>query len=511
MRTQSLRRSRPRIRNRAAFLISARALGRTSGGGVVVVLAALVATGCQTVPLTGRSAEATSALVVEDVRVVVGDGRVLEHQDVSVMAGRIAHVAPHKTLPPASGAIRLSGAGRTLLPGLIDSHVHIEKSGAPPWSRESPNPDHNLEAHLFSGVTTVVDLGGRLTSLKEAQTRVETHGVEGPRLFFAGPMVTVPDGYPLAVFRRLGPQYIPFFVLKNTLLKDTVAEVETPAQARAVVEEIHRGGAKFLKIVVAKTFADDTLSGTLLKTLVAEAHLRRLVVFAHVATPEDAVQAALAGVDVLAHGPALGALDDSQIATLADHSVAVVPTLSSYDRFEELRTRAVSFSALEHQSEDAKMLASMSREEMTEVEIHPDLITFAEEMHSHAVDRTTNLAALQKRGITILTGTDANGAPGVFPATIHQELQALVDGGLTPSEALMAATWNAARTFDGENADYGKIVEGARADLVLVDGNPTVSVADTANIVHVVKLGQLVERQPWSTDAAPVGEVAKAE
>lgn len=454
----------------------------------------LVCVSCAQAPVVEHRDAKEPPLLFENVRVFVGDGRVLERQDVAVVGDHIAYVAPHGVRTPPPSVERIDGEGKTLLPGLIDSHVHVEKSGAPPWTFTKPDAVHNLQAHLFAGATTVVDLGGTLTSLAATEARRQQHAFAGPDLYFAGPMVTVPEGYPVSLWRRMAPGILPGFFVRDVLVGATVAEVDSEKGARAVVQRIHDAGGHILKVVVTDTFAESRLSGTLLKTLVAEAHLRGLKVFAHVATPQEAVDAATAGVDVLAHSPTMGALTEQQAQVLASQDVSVVPTLFSLARLEALRNRAVTFSTLERQSESADMLETMTPDKMKDAEIHPDLLTFLDTLHAHESDQRKNIATLYKARVDILVGTDANGAPATFPAAIHEELAALVAAGLPAKDALEGATWKAAKVLGGRDADFGRVLAGQRGNLVLVQGDPTKKIQDTANILLVVKDGRRIDR-----------------
>lgn len=456
---------------------------------------AFLSLSCARAPVVETAPLEEPPLLFENVRVFVGDGRVLERQDVAVVGDHIAYVAPHGARTPPPSVERIDGKGRTLLPGLIDSHVHVEKSGAPPWTFTKPDAVHNLEAHLFAGTTTVVDLGGTLSSLAESDAQIRRGDFAGPDLYFAGPMVTVPEGYPVSLFRRMAPGILPGFFVRNVLVGESVAEVEDEKDAREIVQRIHEAGGTILKVVVTDSFAESRLAGTLLKTLVAEAHLRGLKVYAHVATPDEAVEAATAGVDVLAHSPTMGAITDKQAQLIASQDVRVVPTLFSLARLEALRNRAVSFSTLETQSEAADMLETMTPDAMKDAEIHPDLLTFLDKLHAHEQDQRKNIATLHKANVDILVGTDANGAPATFPAAIHEELAALVAAGLPPKDALAGATWKAAEVLAGSRADFGRILAGQRGNLLLVDGDPTTKIEDTAKIVLVVKDGRRVARK----------------
>ncbi|MFJ9364490.1 amidohydrolase family protein [Nocardia sp. NPDC101769] len=183
------------------------------------------------------------------------------------------------------------------------------------------------------------------------------------------------------------------------------------------------------------------------KAVVVEAHARNVGVVAHVSTPGAYAMAIDAGVDILTHVPVGARLPSRDIERLAAGRHVVVPTLTMMEGSAEKYGAAAMFA-----------------------------------------DSLTNVAALHEAGVTVLAGTDANATPGIpfhppHGSSMHHELELLVRAGLSPIEALNAATSLPARVFG--LADRGVIAPGMRADLVLLDGDPLADIRATRAIRRI--------------------------
>lgn len=394
--------------------------------------------------------------LIENVRVFDGT-ELIPGADVLLDGDRITNVAP-----AASGLradVRIDGSGRTLLPGLIDAHTHAFEG--------------SLKQALTFGVTTELDMFSmRANAERLRRTAAESDDVADIRS--AGVGATAPDGHPI---QFMGELYGPF---------DTVAH---PGQAAAFVEARLAEGSDYLKIVI-----DDGSSGgghiphlgpDTVAALVTAAHDAGLRAVAHVATARDATIALDAGVDGLAHvytdaGPGSEAADE--LATrAADQGVFVIGAMAlteaiTSDGGSELwRDERI----WPHLPERARAAATA---ELTGFPVNPNGISNA----LHAA------AALHRAGVPLLAGTDANDGPhggflAIHGASIHRELVLLTLAGLTPRQALAAATSMPAHHFG--LADRGRIAPGLRADLLLVDGDPTQDITVTRSIVEVWRRG----------------------
>jgi imidazolonepropionase-like amidohydrolase len=350
-------------------------------------------------------------LAVVGAAVFDGSGRApVAGRTVVVAGGRIERVGAAAEVVPPAGALVVDGAGATLLPGLVDLHVHLGFSSA--------------ARVLAGGVTTVRDLGwpaGRLAVLREEAADPR----RSPRLLAAGQIVTVPGGYPTrAAWAPPG----------------TARPVDGAAEAAAAVADLAAAGAAVIKVALDDRVGP-TLPAPVLAAVVEAAAGHGLGVTAHVGGAAEAAKALAAGVGELAHWPFDPAgLPDPLVDALAEATVAV-PTL--------------------HIDPSAARRAGVRR--------------------------------FVARGGRVLYGTDL-GNQGPPPGVDVRELRLLVEAGLEPGQALAAATSRAAAHLGLD--DRGRVEPGARADLLLVDGDP---LADLANLERV----RLVTRDGWVAENFP--------
>jgi len=332
-------------------------------------------------------APATSFTLV-GVTVLDGSGgSPLPDHTVVVRDGRVHEVGPRDQVAPGEGAREIRAEGLTVLPGVVDTHVHL---------------DFHVPAQVLrGGVTTVRDLGWPAARLQVLERAAAQPGARSPRLLRAGQIVTVPGGYPTrAAWAPPG----------------TARPVAGTEEAVSAVADLADAGA-----VVVKVALDDRVGPTLpeatLAAVVTAARQRGLAVTAHVAGEREVEKALAAGVAELAHWPFTARpLPVALVERLAREAV-VVPTL----HIEPSRARR------------------------------------------------RGLAAFLAAGGRAVYGTDLGnqGPPAGIDVT---ELRLMVEAGMTPGEALVAATAAAADHL-GLN-DAGRLVPGARADLVAVRGDP---------------------------------------
>ena len=320
----------------------------------------------------------------------------------------------------ASADTTIDGQGGALLPGLIDAHVHVL----------APS---ELEQGAQWGVTTMLDMGSPSMQLTDAlRNRPGMSDIRG-----SGPAASAPGG------------------IQTTRMGMPLSTAVTgPADATRFVADRVAEGSDYLKIIVEDPAAmgPAALDVPTITALVEAAHRAGLKVIAHASRITSMRMAAEAGVDVLTHAPLDAEIDEQLAAVYVSKGIVSVPTLTM------MRT----------------MVAANTGRQMP---THAGAIDYA---HARATVTTFHRA-----GMTILAGTDANMAP-MSPAkvphgeSLHDELGLLVESGLTPVEALRAATALPAVYFG--LTDRGVIAPGRRADLLLIDGDPTQDVAATRAI-----------------------------
>lgn len=380
---------------------------------------------------------------------------------VVVRDGRIAAVG--QDARPDSGMRVIDGTGKTLLPGLIDAHVHA-------WG------EAQRDMARF-GVTAGFDMHGVAERLPALRTQRESHDASGQAdLWAAGTAVTAPGGH--------GTQY-----------GFPVPTVDADTDIDAFVGERIDTGADFIKLIVEDLSAYGmprrlpTLSAPQVRAVVDAAHARKRLAVAHVAKRDDARMAVDAGADGLVHVFTDAVADDALIEAMRTRDAFVVPTLAvvaSMAGSAEGKALAA----------DARLAAQLSDEARgtlgRDFAPAPDPARL-----QRALDSVRKLHAA---GVNVLAGSDAPNPGTAHGVSLHHELELLVRAGLTPAQALRAATSLPAKRFG--IADRGRIAAGQRADLLLVEGDPLRDIAATRAIAMVWKNGYRIERDARAV-AAP--------
>jgi imidazolonepropionase-like amidohydrolase len=386
-------------------------------------------------------------------RIFDGTGKpAIESGTIVVRNGRIDAVGPGPRVPVPKGAVRVDLAGKTVLPGLVNAHGHV---GEVRGLKSGPEFDteENLRRQLLSyaryGVTTVFSLGGDSAvgfGLRAAQEKAPPGRA---RLFLAGPVVTA----------------------------------QTAEEARRRVDEVAA-----LKPDIIKIRVDDNL-GTAAKMPAAayeaaidQAHKRGLRVAAHLYYREDARGLVKAGVDFLAHSIRDAEVDDGLIALMKERDVCLCPTL-----MREVSTFV--YESTPRFFADPFFLREADRGVIQELS-EPARQKTVRESRSAQTYKTAletakrNLKRLADAGVGIAFGTDT-GPPARFQGYFeHEELALMVEAGLTPTQALTAATGGAARCLRAAGK-VGTLAPGAMADLAVFAANPLEDVRNSHRLESV--------------------------
>lgn len=375
--------------------------------------------------------------------------------DVSVLFDDEKIIAVGFNMETPDGCSVIDGRGHTLFPGLIDAHVHTP-------SRLSFAERALRDAVVF-GVTTVIDLGAvpSVVATMKAKAAV-SHDVAD--LLSAGVLATAPGGHPL----ELGGE---------------LPTLRHPEEASDFVAARIAEGSDFLKIVLedGTTYGIDSphLDYPVVEALTKAAHDANLMVVAHAAGQAFARWAIQAGVDVLAHTVVDEPPESDVVSALSRSRTAVISTLTVFEASED------------HQLwKDLRVATYLEPSFLDRLGGHVPPEHRPRMQIDHGLQA---IRAYHRSGVPILAGTDAPN-PGTAPgASLHRELQLLTHAGLTAAEVLTAATSRPADVFG--LPDRGRIEEGLRPDLVLVEGNVEHDIFSTLNIRHVWRGGMNVERK----------------
>ena len=394
---------------------------------------------------------------ITNVRIFDGE-EVISERTVVLNGGLITAVGGPI---PADAAI-VDGGGGTLLPGLIDSHVHTDLTG--------------LHDALAFGVTTELEMQGHWAAKKRREVS-DRQDVADLRTSQMG--VTAKGGHPR--------QYIA--ASRNPLVRILAKapfifpSVANPDEATRFVNQQVKRGADYIKI-----FIEDgshigypglpVLDEPTLRAAIDTAHAHHKLVVAHATTADGARQAVSYGADGLAH-LFLNAPTPGLIETIAASGAFVIPTLVTLSSAFGNNAQAL--------AADPRVSARLTtewRESLRRsMNVHPE---------GRIEDAYATVDALRGAGVDILAGSDVSKPMPMLGglahgASLHMELQLLVQAGFTALDALRAATYVPARVFG--LADRGRIDAGARADVVLVDGDPTADISATLSTRAVWRAG----------------------
>jgi imidazolonepropionase-like amidohydrolase len=459
-----------------AKLVSRAARARLRGA--IFLGSALPLAGCATA--TGTTAPGPAVVAFMHVSVVdVERGRLVPDQTVVVRGSRIASVGPAADVVIPQNADVVDGTGGFLAPGFADMHVHLYTEG-------------DLFTYVANGVTTVRNMAGD-TSHLGMRGRVASGRLVGPRIVTAGPVVEAaplshPDNVlleaPVAARRELARQRAAgydFVKVYNSL-------------ARPVYDSVVTVAREFGMTVAGHVPVEVGLDGAFAARQGSIEHFRGYV--QALVPPSAPLPSDAAFRD---RSVAWNRIDDARIAPLVARTVAAgswnVPTF------------AFSVHELSPAAEHARLLARPEVRRLSLVGLPTDraktsyLLQFTESDYA-ATQRGLEaqfrlLRALDAAGAGLLVGTDSWLAGYAFA----DELELLVRAGLTPARVLRMATLDAAR-FLGEDAEWGTVAAGRRADLVLLDADPLADVANARRVRAVVLNGRLLDRDDIASGLA---------
>ena len=385
-------------------------------------------------------------LLITNARVIDGTGRIIEEGSLLIEGEHILAIAEGSTDPQNARVI--DAGGMTMLPGFIDTHRHIfdlsltSEQQLRDWV-EAEMPARLAEL-LSAGITTTMSNADPFPYVLEVRQQIRDGELPGPRLLAAGPALTAPAGHPAGTF-----------FMDNTFIRSTASiELSDAGQARMAVRELAEAGVDAIKIVYSGWPAAPMMTDAVLAAIVEEADAVGLPTIVHTATVDEFLAAAASGVGQFVHSPHGGTILGTGLAQiLVDAEIPVATTVAPWS---------------------PPVFAARGE-------------AYPEWRRTRHDGRLENVRLLNNAGVTLAFGTDS---PEVLrPSSLLTEAT-LLNRVLSSTEVLAAMTHNAA-VYLNLNHEIGTLEPGKLADIVILDGDPIMDIANLGNVQIVVKAGKI--------------------
>ena len=433
---------------------------RTIHFTLVVLLTAILTMSCQV-------EDHSNVTVVKAGLLIDGTGNPpLRDVLVFIEGSRITQVVQQEEIP--QGATVIDASQQVVMPGLIDTHVHPgDRANAGPSAEYRASVIQHLKQALAFGVTTIFSLG--LDPDSNFAIRDESWGddFEGSRMLTAGTGFTAVGGHPT----QLG--------------SDLPNQIDDPALARQRVQELAAQGVDGLKLWVAPIGGLPVIKAEVSRAIIDEGHKHNLRVFAHLNTAKDTqtlIEAQLDGVTHIAWDD----YEEETIQLMLNQGTTVAPMLVQ-------KKKGLVFSEDSELFEDPFVRRVLGQEVDKLKEALAQTTPEALERWSQSYQQgRKNFVRLKDAGVRLAVGTDSNTSFAPVGLITHKEVEALVEAGLSPMEALVAGTRGSAE-WAGASDRVGTLEPGKLADMIILEEDPLVDIRNTRKIVKVILGGRVVE------------------
>ncbi len=433
--------------------------------------------------------------LIQNARIFVGNGKVIESGAILLKGGRIAEVY-EGSFPDAQtlNAEAVEAAGKTVLPGLIDVHVHL---GGPAgfyddWSKFDPeaSAERELEAYLYCGVTAIRSAGDKVDDLLKLRSRFNSGEKLGSELFLCGPLFTAEGGHGTEYAKNLPEMARAGFNAQFLRIP------KTPDEARQQVDELAAKKVNAIKGILeagVPGYRFNRMDLNLLRAVVEEAHTKHLPVSIHTGEAQDVTDAVSLGADSVEHGSFRDEIPDGTIAEMKAKGIVFDPTLSVVESLTALsqgKTDLLKRSLV--QQVTARELLAGTEHAAASAEMKPMRENLGRYPLSIEIGNR-NLLKAWRAGVHLATGSDAGNFLVFHGPTVQREIELWVAAGIPATDALQAATANAAKLLRADDR-IGTIEKGKDATLLVVDGNPLQDVRSLSAISNVFLKGERVVR-----------------
>lgn len=448
------------------------------------------------VQMQAHDLERRHSWLIQDARLFLGDGTVIDRGSVLMRNGKIESVFTGDA--PDAKALKaeaIEASGKTLMPGLIDVHVHLGASGgfydsAKDYQAPEKAMPRELAAYLYSGVTAVKSAGDSTSDVLKLRAQIASGESLGAELFVVGPLFTTEGGHGTEYAANLPEAMRPAFNAEFLRMPKTAAE------AQQQVAELKKRGVDGIKIILeagagSRTF--NRMDPAMVRAVAQAARANGLPVVCHTGDARDVADALDAGVNGIEHGSFRDAIPEKLFERMKAMGVTYDPTLAVAEAFEDLAHGNVEplDRSMVQQAGPPALLKSTKR-----ILMSPEAASMREGFANFPMSLDQgkqNLLAAWRAGVLLVTGTDSGNPLLIHGPAIHRELQLWVSAGIPPTVALQAATHGAAKLLRADHR-IGLIEKGYEASLLLVDGNPLQDITATERVSMVLFKGERIAR-----------------
>jgi imidazolonepropionase-like amidohydrolase len=414
------------------------------------------------------TAQGGVAIAIRNVTLIDGTGRApVPGTTVVIEGNRITAVGT--TVQPPAGARIIDGAGKFLMPGMIDAHIHLRggRGGNRPAAEQEREAVRALHGYLYAGVTTVFDAGNQPEFIMGLRTKEQSGAIVSPRILATGGTVASPNGHG-------GPYNIEAWPADRKLLDQHLA---TKPDLAKIGQDEHGWGTRPL----IKQLPTD-----LLEKIIRYYHSKGVRVIIHTSNEHETLEAIYAGADTMAHPVIQAPVSEEYLKMMAVKRVPTVSTLTIGENYSRVADHPEFVDEpLYRDTIEADERQRLKTEESAKQKEN----RWAAWMKVMTPVAQDNMKRLNETGKDIVaTGTDQTSGPA-----LHRELELLVGGGISPADVVVMATRNAARAL-GKLETLGTIDVGKLADVVLLRADPTRDIQNAKQIDTVIKNGQIIDR-----------------
>lgn len=506
---------------------------RAARAVVAILSVVLLGLAAQRLRAAGSGQTPESTIVIVGGTVIDGNGGPpLKDATVLIKGKHIEQVGPRASVTVPAGALRIDATGKFITPGFVDTNVHVSLYGGGAKDRKETAVRYQeasarltLEAaqmQLRSGITTIRDSYGALLPLIEVRDAIARGAAIGPRVLAAGNIVGW--GGPYSISFALIPERD--LSLYEEQFTDSIAQGAGeelmdmyPDELRVAINKYLDKGPNFIKYGGTSHWASPTFIGfspDAQKVIVDETHKRGLVAETHATSPEGLKLAIEAGVDLIQHPEVLDGreMSDALVAQIRDRKIIGSMLVSSitgeawkkHVKDKDAARRRIEERDAQVADRSANLKKSVPRAP-TSAERRRDAQALGVEMDM----RRRNAQKLIAAGCVITVGTDnyAGASPEFLraPKPMWQEpgigtiiaIEGLVELGMTPAQAIVAATRNGAIASKGLT-EFGTIQAGKGADLLVLDADPLLDIANIRRLAVLVRDGRMIDRSKLPTD-----------